>query len=143
MKIKHSFVSLLDLAEALPFTVSPAEKEPKDKELFEFVDQLAQEFGEEIYYMGNDIIEDKFYERFLFEHGGFLEVMVQAPVAIVAHFVDRARAFKFARALKRVILSIDKPEARILADSIEVSSEHEYALDYQTWSKLKKVREAL
>ncbi len=143
MKVKHSFVSLLDLAEVLPFTVSPGEKEPRDKELFDFVDQIAKEFGEEIYYMGNDIIEDKFYERFLFEHGGFLEIMVQAPVAIIAHFVERARAFKFARALKRAILSIDKPEAKILADSIEVSSENEQALDYQTWSKLKKVREVL
>ncbi len=143
MKIKHSFVSLLDLPEVLPFTVFPGEKEPKDREIFNFVDAIAEYFGEEIYYMGNDIIEDKFYERFLFEKGGFLEVMVQAPAAIIAHFVERSRAFKFARALKRVILSIDRPEAKLLADGIEVSSENEEVLDYHTWSKLKKVREVL
>jgi hypothetical protein len=142
MKIKHSFVVLLDLPEILPFSISE-EEGPKMEELGDFVDNLSEKLVENIYYIGQDTIGEKFYERFLFEKGGFLEIMVQAPVAIVAHFVEQKRAERFAEALREVILGIKDKVAPMLAKNIEVQTEKEQPLDYKTWSKLRRIREAV
>lgn len=140
MKVKHSFVVLLDLPEILPFSIS-GEEEVEMEELGSFVDALAENFKENIYYIGQDTIGEKFYERFLLENGGFLEIMVRAPVAIVAHFVERKDAEHFAKALEKVILDLNNKVAPLLAKSIEVQTEKEQPMDYKTWSKLRRIRE--
>jgi len=45
---------------------------------------------------GMDVVDEKNYERFIFEKGGFMEIMVEAPLVISAHFVhmDQARFFR-------------------------------------------------
>lgn len=130
------------MPEILPFiATADFEEDNSTKNLFKFVDELSKYFGEEIYYIGQDTIGEKFYERFLFEKGGFLEIMTQAPVAVVAHFVNINSAKKFGIALKKAILKIKHPASVLLADSIEVQSEDEQVLDYKTWSKLKKIRD--
>lgn len=140
MQNKHSFVSFLDLPEILPFTPKNNSDEYLSK-LFKFFDALGRLFKEKIYYIGQDNIAEKFYERFLFEKGGFVEVMAQKPVAIVAHFVEESRAKKFALALKAEVLKIKTPTAKLVSDSIGVSTEKEEVLDYKTWSKLRQIRE--
>lgn len=140
MQSKHSFVSFLDLTETLPFAPSKESDEYMLK-LFKFLDRLSYGFREKIYYIGQDNIGEKFYDRFLFEKGGFIEIMAQKPVAIVAHFVEKKRAEKFADALKTMIIKTKTPAAKIVADSIEWSTETENILDYKTWSKLRSIRE--
>lgn len=140
MEVKHAWVSLLDILEVLPFAVFAGEKEIKNEKLFEFIDTLSEIFEEKIYYIGSDIIQEKFYERFLFEKGGFLEIMLQAPVAIIAHFVEKDRAEKFAEALKSALEKICHEKAEMLKNLIEVSCEEEQALNYKTWEKLKEIR---
>lgn len=158
MKTKHSYVTLVDIPEVLPFEVKPRkggrkikvekllnEDDENTKKIFEFVELLEKAFGEEFSYIGEDIVGDKFYKRFLFPKGGFLEIMTQAPAAIIAHFVENRRAKKFAAALKKVITKTveDKTSVSILKGLVEVASEKEEPLTYEKWSELKEIRKII
>ena len=154
MKTKHTYVVLIDLPEALPFKIEFSRIEPrelekvgekvtkKEKELFKFVTNLEKHFKEEFSFIGEDVIGEKFYKRFLFPKGGFLEIMYQAPAALIAHFIESKRAEAFAEALKKVIDETVKEEkARmILKNLVEINTEKEEALTYEKWSKLTELR---
>src|SRR3989344_6871044 len=98
--LKHFYVTLLDLPEALPFAFNPsgkfdemdkdAEKQEKaDAILMKFVSYLIQKFGDDYAYIGEDVIGEKFYKRFLFEKNGFLELMTGVPAVVSAHFTSK------------------------------------------------------
>jgi len=150
LKSRHSYVTLVDLPEALPFEIKKKKEirfileagEEDTKRLFGFVRLLEKLFGEEFSFIGEDIIAEKFYRRFLFSRGGFMEVMSEPPAAIIAHFIEKSRAKKFADALKKVIEKTvtDETIAKILKNSVELSSEKEEALSYKKWSEMKKIR---
>ncbi len=142
MQNKHSFVSFLDLTEILPFA-STNDSDENMGSLFKFLDTLSHKLKEKIYYIGQDNIGERFYERFLFEKGGFIEMMTQKPVAIVAHVVEEKRARRCADVLKLAIIKIKAPAAKIVADSVETSTERENVLDYKTWSKLRNIHEEI
>lgn len=153
LKNKHSLVTLVDLPEALPFVIKKKKNikfilETSDedtKKLFDFVVLLEKGFGEEFSFIGEDIIAEKFYRRFLFSNGGFLEVMSEPPATIIAHFIDEKRAKKFASALKKVIEGTIKDEtiANMLKNTIEVSTEKEETLNYNKWSEMKEIRKMI
>ena len=148
MKTKHIFVSVLDVNEILPFR--PKKRRLKDslsgddvnEELSKFVDVLSKSLKEPIWYMGMDIIGSKNYERFIFENGGFFEIMVDAPIAMNAHFVHKPRANKFKTALKKTLKEIlpKEPVINMFVDSIEVQSESQDNLTVSKWSKIKDLR---
>jgi hypothetical protein len=150
METKHIFVASLDVGEILPFVVKKTktlqenirEQERAKKELIKFIDKLEKNFKEPIYYMGMDIIEAKAYERFIFENGGFFEVMVESPVAMNAHFVHDKKAEKFCEALKKtfkLVLKKDKV-SEMFINSIEVNSEQDQSLTYQKWDMMKGIK---
>ncbi len=151
MKTEHYFVNLIDLPEILPFTISDIDEErleanitvqeKSSKKLFEFVDHLERKFVP-IHYIGQDNIEGKFYQRFLFSSNGFLEIMQTAPAAVIAHFSDKKEAQKFSKALKNAVkkFAIDQRAAKFLIKDIEVQQDKEENLTYQTWTKLKNIR---
>lgn len=150
MKTKHIFVTALDVSELLPFCFvqtkkvkdSLKEEERARKELEKFIDILEKKFKEPIWYMGADIIGEKSYERFIFEKGGFFEIMVEPPVAMNAHFVHEKRAEDFCKALKKALTDIMPKNAvsKMFVDSIEVQSEYGDSLTVDKWSKMKKIR---
>ena len=151
MKIKHFFVPVLDVNEIIPFHVKVekeqlteifAQFDEAKRELSKFIDLLEKNFGESIYYMGMDIICEKSYERFMFANGGFLEVLVEAPLAINAHFVNDKRAKKFAEAIKKTFKKIlpESPTKQIFIDSIEAQNERDTSLSVNKWNKLKEIR---
>lgn len=154
MKSKHSYVVLIDLPEALPFTNKKLIKTPKDiieaqketekteKELLHFIMILEKNFKEEISFIGEDIIGEKFYKRFLFPKSGFMEIMYQPPVSIVTHFIEKKRAEQFALALKKTLekyISNEKIK-NILINLVEVNTEKEEVLTYEKWNKLREIR---
>lgn len=148
MKSQHSYVTLLDLPEALPFEQKKTKMLEKpsnqDEELFNFIKILEKNLKEELSFMGEDIIEGKFYKRFLFQKNGFLEVMYETPAAIIAHFIDEASAKKFASALKKTIKQVikDSKTSTILQNLVEVKKQNiDSALTYDKWTKIKKIRE--
>lgn len=150
MKTKHIFVPALDVSELLPFTIrktkklseSLKEQERARKELEKFVDKLEKNYKEKIWYMGMDVITGKTYERFIFDKGGFFEIMIEAPLAMNAHFVHERQAKKFNEALKKTLKQI-MPKTSVsdlFINSIEVGSEEEESLTYKTWANIKEIR---
>ena len=149
MKTKHIFVPALDVGEILPFVVRKTkslqenikEQQRARNELVKFIYFLYKNYKESIYYMGMDIIESKSYERFIFEKGGFFEIMVESPLAMNAHFVHNEKAKKFCEALKKTIKAILKKDkvTEMFVNSIEVNSEQDQSLTYEEWDRLKKI----
>jgi hypothetical protein len=150
MQNKHSYVVLIDLPEALVFQIKKR-KELKDllmsddedpKKIFEFVKVLEKVLGEEMSYIGEDMIAEKFYRRFILPKEGFIEIMSESPAVIIAHFIERGRAEKFASALKNTIRQVvkDKGLAEILVNLVEVCTEKEEPMTYQKWSEMKDIR---
>jgi hypothetical protein len=150
MKTKHIFVPALDVEEILPFVVRKTrtlqenlkEQQRAKNELIKFIDTLEKNYNETIYYMGMDIIEAKTYERFVFEKGGFFEIMTEAPLAMNAHFVHIKMANRFCEALKKTLKPVLKKDkvSGIFIESIEVNSEEDQSLTYEKWGKMKGIR---
>jgi hypothetical protein len=92
--------------------------------------------------MGMDVITGKTYERFIFERGGFFEIMIEAPLAMNAHFVHEKQAAKFIGALKKTLKQIMPKNGvtDLFINSIEVGSEEDESLTYKTWSNIKEIR---
>ncbi len=154
--LKHFYVTLLDLPEALEFKFTPTgnikdietdnQKEEKtERKLLKFIDRLMQKFGEKYAYIGEDIIGEKFYKRFLFEKNGFMEIMTGEPIVISAHFISRERAKRFADALKKIIeKEVKNSEARtVLSQSIEIGEDETSRLTYEKWKKLRDIRSTI
>ncbi|MEK6822972.1 MAG: hypothetical protein AABY13_04015 [Nanoarchaeota archaeon] len=150
MKTKHVFVPALDVGELLPFAVketatleeSFAEQDRAKKELVKFIDKLEKNLKQKIFYLGFDVIGEKSYERFIFDKGGFLEVMVESPLALNAHFVHDDQAKKFEKALKTTLASVlpKGPASRIFIDSIELQDQEDTSLTVQKWNTMKDMR---
>ena len=156
MRTKHTYVVLIDLPEALPFEFKMIKTKPDgdglrlldgetkktEEELFKFVARLEKHFKDEFSFIGEDIIGEKFYKRFLFPKGGFLEIMYQPPAALIGHFIELDRAKKFAEALEKVIDETveDNKIKTILKNLIEINTEKEEPLTYEKWGKLAKIR---
>lgn len=156
-KLKHAYVTLVDLPEALTFGYQSAKEyteaaqmeedqkkqEEGDKKLFAFVDLLQSGMNEEFVFIGDDMIGEKFYKRFLFEKGGFVEIMTGVPIAISAHFTGLARAKTFADVLSKALeKTVENQQiAEILKNTLVVNEEEAYKLTYETWDKMRQVRE--
>ena len=149
MKTKHLFVAAVDVGEIIPFTIKKSKdiqdnikkSEEARAELKIFIDKLEKNFSEELYYLGFDEIAGKFYERFMFKRGGFLEIMMEAPVVINSHFISKRRAEKFCLALKKTLASI-LPENKIsemFINSIEVGTQNDESLTYKKWELMKEL----
>jgi hypothetical protein len=150
-------VSLVDLPESLVFSVGDSDKgnfkqqmdrqENSQKALFHFIDTLSSSFDEKIYYMGQDVIGEKFYYRFQFGKQGFLEVMNQAPVSIIAHFIDEKRAKLFFSVLKKNLSYAVREDRRntldILLANLELSKQTDEGLKVETHAKLARIRETI
>ena len=150
MNTKHIFISAIDLSEELPFIVkkiknlqeSFKEQDRAKKELERFIKLLENKFGEEISYIGMDVIGEKSYERFMFKGSGFLEAMIEAPAAFNAHFPDKKRAIRFCSALKEAFTEFlpDGPAKDIFIKSIKVQDENDSSLSVEKWDIIKKIR---
>lgn len=150
METKHIFVAAVDVGEILPFVIrtkknvkeSLVEQERARLELERFIDVLESKYKEKIWYMGMDVIAGKNYERFIFDKGGFFEIMVEAPLALNAHFVNEKKAEKFRDALKECLTVIipKGPISDMFINAIEVQKEESESLTYKEWNNLKKIR---
>ena len=150
MKTKHIFVPALDVSELLPFSIKKStklslimkEQERASKELEKFIDKLQKNYMEAVWYMGMDVIVGKTYERFIFEKGGFFEIIIESPIAMNAHFVHEKQARKFKDALKKTLKQVmPKNEvSEMFINSIEIGNEESESLTYKTWSDIKEIR---
>ena len=70
--------------------------------------------------------------------------MTGVPAVISAHFTTKARAEKFAKALRETIqkqLTNEKARA-ILLSAVEVSEDEASRLSFEKWEKLRTIRES-
>ena len=149
----HFFISALDAAEQLPFSFVEGHslKESLDanrkatEELEKFVHLMQKSMKEKIYHLGKDTINQKSYHRFMFEGPGFMEVILEAPVAINAHFQTRVRARKFLNAFKKSMRTMlpDGPKREVFLSSIDIEDEHHVPLHLDSWVKIRDVRSIL
>lgn len=150
MKTRHFFVPVLDVSEVLPFCIkhqkelsdSMKEHERAIRELEKFVSKLEKNYNEKIWYMGMDVIMGRTYERFIFDKGGFFEIMIEAPIAMNAHFVHEQQAKKFREALVKTLRqSMARSDlTEMFVNSIQIGNEEEENLSYKTWNNLKEIR---
>lgn len=149
MKSKHFFVPVLDVAGLIPFAIkqnhdvaeSLEQHDKCQRELEKFIKFLDSSFRETVWYMGFDVIGEKFYERFMFDKGGFFEIMMEYPAAMVGHFTNEKRAEKFAAAMRKALAKIlpKTTAARLFIEDIKASSAGEYELKVEKWSKIKDI----
>jgi len=151
MEIRHCCVSLLDVPEVLPFGFEPKAAENlidilEDTDhiedmLKEFMTDLEQEYKEPIYRLGQDMIGEKLYRRYLLEKDGFIEVALEKPAAIIAHFTNIKRGKKFAAALEKTIKKyVEGDIAQLLSDDINVSYQKETQLTQYKLQELRNLR---
>ena len=149
----HCFVSALDVAEQLPFSFVTEKdlrkglelKKKATDELEKFILALRTNMGEQIYHLGKDTINKRSLHRFMFEGPGFMEILLDAPVAINGHFQSRKRAQTFLAALKKTIRGIipSGPRLEMFLSSIEIEDEHHVPLQIESLEKIHDLREIL
>lgn len=150
MEIRHYCVSLLDVPEVLPFGFEKNENvlDMFDKidfaegKLLEFMSDLEKEFKENIYRLGQDMIGGKLYKRYMFKKDGFLEIAMEKPSAIIAHFITKERGRRFAESLARVIPKYVKGEiADLMINDISVTFQEKEELNHYKLAELRKLRD--
>lgn len=151
MEIKHCCVSLLDVPEVLPFGYEPGEGEDiievlegtshSEDELEEFMKVMEEEFSEQIYQLGQDMVAGKMYRRYLLEENGFVEVAVEKPSAVIGHFTTVERGQAFAEALARVVKEyVEGDIADLLCEDINISFQEESNLKNYKIEELRELR---
>ena len=149
-KSNYKRVSIVDVNELLSFAkkeyheLEEQIKEEKrvENELNDFIKEVEKHSKHKIHYIGHEKRHGKHLIRFLFKKGGFLEVMVEKPLAINAHFIDEKHAEKFANGLKKAlheVLPENKVKDMIINDVKVEDGFKEDMLTFDKWSSLHNI----
>jgi len=150
IKKKYSVVNLVDVNELLTFVkkeyreLDAQIKEEKriEDELKDFIKEIEKHSGHSIHHIGHEKKYGAHLIRFLFKDGGFLEVIVEKPLAITGHFLDEKAAKKFAKGLKKTLNQIlpDSPIKQMYIDSVNVEDGmNSEILTLDKWSRIHKI----
>lgn len=83
------------------------EYEMQNSVLQKFLKKLEGNFGEVIWYIGMDMFGNDMFERFIFNNGGFMEIML-GSARLEAFFSSKEKSDKFKEALSASIESMFK-----------------------------------
>lgn len=129
-RVNYHVVSLIDVNELLPFVKRESqteedearEEEKLKRELHAFFETLKKNYPHPLHHIAEEKRFGKHMERYLIEGGGFIEIMVEAPLHLNAHFTAKAKAEEFAHALKQALHEAvpDSPVRQMFVDSISV-----------------------
>jgi hypothetical protein len=78
-----------------------------EKTIEKFLRLLEKSMHEVIWYIGTDYIDNRICERFMFAKGGFMEIYL-GRIEINAFFAKKAKADKFEKSLKKVLIRLKK-----------------------------------
>lgn len=134
MKDRYFNIPLEDVAGLLPFNKSEtddlsdeiSEKKKIREEMGKFMDLLKKNMNTTVFYMGSEGNK----ERFLLTNG-LVEIIVDRPLVINAHFTKLSQAKKYSKALKATLRKI-VPESKIkkmLIDSVEIKDKSSLTID--------------
>lgn len=117
VKVDYKIVSFIDVHNLLPFgkkqyqtSMMQFQEEARiEKEVQVFISGIARRSKLKIQFIGHEKNKDNHALKFIIEQGGFLEIFIDRPLSINAHFVSEDNAKKFADGLKES-LKIHVPE---------------------------------
>jgi len=143
-------VSIVDVNELLSFAKKEyheleeqiQEEKRVENELKDFIKAIEKHSKHKIHYIGHEKRHGKHLVRFLFKKGGFLEVMVEKPLAINAHFINEKHAEKFAQGLKKTlheVLPENKVKDMVINDVKVEDGFKEDMLTFDKWSSLHNI----
>jgi hypothetical protein len=147
---EYKVVSYVDVNDLLTFakkeykSLEDQIKEEKriEEELKKFIKNVQNHSNYKIHFIGHEKRYGNHLARFLFKDSGFLEIMLEKPLAINAHFVNEDAAKKFASGLRKALdaeLS-DSPVKKMIIDSIKVENGFEaHPLTLSEWSKMHRI----
>ena len=132
LRLRHYCVAIIDVNAELPFvetitshtgkTMQTSLKVKREK-IVEFINLLSKNLGEKIIYaeqLGN-------YYRFVFEKGGFLELQIDIPLILNAHFSSGRKSRRFYKALKLSLIKLlkdkGKKDIEMIMKNIYITSE--------------------
>ena len=125
-KEKCFSVYLKDKKGILPFSIRKAsvaetmkQLDVSQKQLEKFIRLLEKAMHETIWYIGTDILADKYYERFMFSRNGFMEIFLGMAIEIKTYFPLQRRAEKFRRVLKKALSKTQREKASQLIKDIK------------------------
>ena len=116
-KVDYKIVSFVDVHNLLPFgkkqyqtSMMKFRDEARiEKEIQVFMSGISRRSKLKIQFIGHEKSNDDHILRFIIEQGGYVEIFVDRPLSINAHFVSQDRASLFVNALKEE-LNIHMPE---------------------------------
>lgn len=118
------------------------EEKRVEGELKRFIRAVEKHSDHKIHFIGHEKRFGIHLIRFLFKKGGLLEVIVDKPLAINGHFVDRKHAKAFAKGLKRA-LDKELPENQVksmMVDNVTVEDGFKDAiLTVDKWSRIHRI----
>jgi len=102
---------------------------------------LQKHLRKPIKYIGEEKSYGKHLERYLFYHGGFMELILEPPLVLKAHFLDKHRAQRFERALKKTFDEIipDSQLKEIFLEGIAIEEAEEDPIPMQKWAKMHHI----
>jgi hypothetical protein len=147
-RVHYKIVSLLDVDQLLSFAKNEVQsldeeiKEEKrvEKELKEFISIVEKNSGHG--FIGHEKRYGKHLIRFLFTTGGFLEVIVDKPLTMNAHFINEKHAEKYAKGLKIALEKVlpNHPVKPIFIESIKIEDGFkDDVISLDRWSKMHKI----
>ncbi|NJL44301.1 MAG: hypothetical protein HC945_03245 [Nitrosarchaeum sp.] len=129
--MNYHVVSLIDVNELLPFVkriqdteeANLREDEKLRDELHKFFTILKKHYHKPLHHIGEEKRFGKHLERYLIDKGGFIEIMVEAPLHLSAHFAKKGNAEDFCKALKETLQETvpASPCRQMFIDSVRVS----------------------
>lgn len=143
----HITVPILDIDSILPFnreekdfTDFLIEKEKIKEEIMQFVEELKKIMKEDILYIGGEESQNKFIEKFILQEGGFLEFVIEKPLAVNAHFTKMEHARRYLKAIKKVLNYIipDSAYKPVFIDSLTINTKKEEHLTFEKWNKMHR-----
>jgi hypothetical protein len=142
-------ISITDVEDIINFSIKEQgqlkddfhEETRAKEELAQFISTLHLFFHEEIIYLGEEKIYGKHVEKFLFNHGGVMEILLEKPVVIKANFVNKKRAKKFNIALKKALKLIIKehPIKDMFIDEIGVEKTKKEPINIEKWMTMRQI----
>jgi len=149
-KIQYKVVDLVDVNELLSFAKRESkeleeeikEEQRVEKELKAFIAEIEKCSGQKMHHIGHEKKYGAHLIRFLLHNGGFVEVMVEKPLAIKGHFLSEKTAKEFASALKKVLNRTlpDSPVKSMFIDSVKVlDGWKDEVLTFGKWSQMHKI----
>lgn len=146
-KLFHITVPIVDIDSILPFNSEEKEfvdflieKEKIKEEILQFIMELKKVMKEDIIYIGGEEGKNKFIEKFILEEGGFVEFIIEKPLAVNAHFTKMEHARRYLKAIKQALNYVipDTAYKQVFIDSISINTRKEEHLTFTKWHKMHR-----